>query len=748
MLEKHIISNIQTKDVNMRIFSPRLILCGLFFFLFNIIIRSQNVDHYETIFSNDSIFSYYTSVEGTAPSDWISPDFDDSKWRTGRGGIGYGDGDDNTVIEQCNSVFMRTLFSVTDTSTIEDGVLHVDYDDAFVAYLNGVEIARSAGLSQTPPLPDQLSSVNHEAKMYSGGLPELFYVTKSLLKQVIIEGENVLSIQVHNSTSSSSDMSSNTFFSVGLNTADQQFSPTPDWFYLPFVFNGSTLPLIIIDTNGKTIPNEPKITATMKVINNNNELINHPDDTPNEYEGYIGIEIRGASSARYPQKPYSLETRDALGENNNVPLLGMPEENDWVLISHYNEKSFMRNLISYHIFQSMGHYATRSRLVDVIINGEYEGIYLFGEKVKRDKNRINIKKLNADEVSGPDITGGYVFKVDYAYSFDSWVSDYSPIDHPDYKTRFVYYYPDWDVIVPEQKSYIKNVVDAFQRSLRKTDFGHTYQNYIDVNSFIDYFLVSELSRNVDGYKKSRYFNKNRDDIDGLIHAGPVWDFDWAWKNIRAYDEIKNTFGAGWSYKVNDYQVTSSPGWYVRLLKSPEFANKINCRYRALRKTTLSLDSIYAFMDSIYNIVKLPQENHYKRWKTLGVRTGAPELDPPSKTYDEEFTRLKDWIAVRIGWLDKNMVGTDEYCHLSAINNEKNITLRIFPNPAHQYIYVESENIISHIQMFDLSGVIVKDVLAGGNMSWQMNISDLPSGLYFIKVFLDNKNVSTRKIMIK
>jgi hypothetical protein len=694
------------------------------------------------------MFSYFTSAEGTPPSDWIYQGFDDTQWRTGQGGIGNGDGDDNTVIEQCTSVFMRTLFNVTDTSIIENGVLHVDYDDAFIAYLNGVEIARSDGLSQDYPDKDQLSSVNHEAKMYSGGLPELFYVEKSLLKQIIMEGENVLAIQVHNVTTSSSDMSSNTFFSVGLNTADQQFSPTPDWFYLPFFFNGSTLPLIIIDTNGQSIPDEPKITAMMKVISNDNGLINHPNDTPNEYDGYIGIEIRGASSSGYPQKPYSLETRDALGENNDVPLLGMPEENDWVLISHYNEKSFMRNLISYHIFQNMGHYATRSRLVDVIINGEYEGIYLFGEKVKRDKNRIDIKKLKADEISGVDITGGYVFKVDYAYSFDSWTSDYSPLDHPDYVTKFVYYYPDWDVIVPEQKTYIKDAVDAFQYSLRQPDFNITYQDYIEVNSFIDYFLVSELSRNVDGYKKSRYFNKDRDDIDGLIHAGPVWDFDWAWKNIYAYENIRNTYGAGWCYKVNDYQSTSSPGWYVKLLESPEFADRIHCRYKALRETTLSLDSIYAFMDSIYNIVILPQENHYQRWKILGVRTGAPELDPPAQTYDEEYNRLKDWIATRIGWLDANMVGTDDYCQYTGINSKKEITFRVFPNPADQYLYVESENLIFHIQMFDLSGVVVKDIRSESKMSWQLNISDLPSGIYFIKAFLDSQNVIVRKIIIK
>ena len=715
---------------------------------FGNVLNSQTIDHWETVFYNNNTFSYYTNVEGTAPSEWIDLGFDDSAWRTGTGGIGKSDGDDNTEIEQCISVFMRTKFNVSDVSTIVDGVLHVDYDDAFVAYLNGVEIARSAGLSQNFPYKDQLSSVNHEAKMYSGGNPEVFALDEALLKQLLVNGENVMAIQVHNVTSSSSDMSSNTFFSVGLSTSASQFLPTPGWFFLPYIYDGSTLPLIIIDTDGQSIPDEPKITASMKVISNASGLINHPGDTPNEYDGLIGIEIRGATSSGYPQKPYSLETRDDMGEDLNVPLLGMPEESDWVLLSHYNEKSLMRNMLSFHMFQEMGHYAIRSRLVDVIINGEYEGIYLFGEKVKRDKNRIALKKLLPEEVSGIDLTGGYIFKVDYASSNDSWVSDYSPIDHPDYETRFVYYYPDYDKIVPEQKVYIKDAVDAFQYALHQSDFGETYKYYIDELSFINYFLVSEVSRNVDGYKKSRYFHKDRDDKNSLIHAGPVWDFDWAWKNIYDCAELRNKVGAGWAYKVNDCIRTYSPGWYVRLLQDQGFADHVKCRYTSLRERSLSLDSIYAFMDSIYNIVKEPQVNHYLRWDILGTGTGAPEMDAPAQTYDEEFNRLKDWIATRLAWLDANMMGSDDNCDPTAVNDEEDINFKVYPNPTDQYLNIESERMIQQIQVFDLTGKLVLSDTSVSDFSLRINIGGLPKGLYFIKSFLDSQQVIVRKVIIE
>jgi hypothetical protein len=723
---------------------------GLFAFIFsglNAFTGAQTIDHWETALYSDNTFYYHTNNEGDVPSDWRDPGFDASSWKQGPGGIGYGDDDDKTVIEQCISVFMRTSLYISDTSTIAAAVLHMDYDDAFVAYLNGVEIARSEGLSGEYPAPTQLSSVNHEAKMYSGGVPEAFGINTELLKQLLKPGNNVLAIQVHNTSTSSSDMSSITFFSVGLTTSEEQYGPLPDWFYLPWVFEGSTLPLMIIDTDGQTIPDEPKITAKMKLINNGNGMINHPDDPANEYDGFIGIEIRGASSSGYPQKPYALETRDSLGENLNVPLLGLPKENDWVLLSHYNEKTFMRNPLSFYVFNKMGHYSVRTRLVDVVINGKYEGIYLFGEKVKRDKNRVDIKKLTPDEISDIDLTGGYIFKTDYANSYDSWVSDYSPVDHPDYETRFVYYYPKWDVIADEQKVYIKEAVDAFQAAMHQDNFADTYADYIDVTSFIDYFLISEVSRNIDGYKKSRYYYKDRDDINNLFFAGPVWDFDWAWKNIYDCAETRNTYGAGWSYKTNDCIRTYMPGWYVRLLQDDNFANMVHCRYKKLRKTVLSLDSIYAFMDSIYNVVKEPQVNHYKRWDILGVRTGAPEMESPAQTYDEEVQRLKDWIAIRLGWLDSNMVGSGEDCDATAINDKENAKMRVFPNPASTHVYIEAVKVIEKIEIVDVSGKTERSFYNGGTYSWKLNISDLPKGLHFIKAFIEGKGIVVKKLLI-
>ena len=706
-------------------------------------------DHWETFFYADTLFRYATSAEGAPPAGWRDPSFDDSVWKTGRGGIGYGDGDDNTEISPCLALYYRRSFVVTDTSVIRGIALDIDYDDAFVAYLNGIEIARSAGLSSPYPGWDEPSAVNHEARMYSGGKPEQFFIDREKLQQVLINGVNVLAVEVHNRSASSSDMSSLTWLSAGLSVSDRFYLPVPSWFTEPWFYQGSTLPVIKINTYGQAIPDEPKIDAWMEIIDNGPGKFNSIRDSGNVYTGHIGIEIRGATSSHYPQKPYSLETRDSLGDNLNVPLFGMPAENDWLLISHYNEKTFMRNPLSFNMFREMGHYSVRFRLVDVMINGKYEGIYLFCEKVKRDKHRVNIKKLTPDENSGIDLTGGYIFKTDYAHSYDSWLSDYSPIDHPDYETRFVYYYPKYYNITNAQRVYLKEYVDRFQDLLHRNDSEDEYLGYIDIPSFIDYFIVSEVSRNVDGYKKSRYYHKNRDDKDNRLHAGPVWDFDWAWKNISSCWLTNHTDGSGWVYLTNDCRVTYTPGWYVRLLSDTVFADQLNCRYHQLRQDILSLDHLYAFMDSIYEVVKVPQQNHYKRWQILGIPTGTPEVEPPAKTWDEEVERLREWIRIRLEWLDIHMPGSHDHCTTFRRQAPDGDTvLRIFPNPASGHFQVEYSSPAVRTELYDLTGRKVRSLNTAGSFSVRINTASLSPGIYLVKVFFVKGTISTAKVVIR
>ncbi|MBN2667560.1 MAG: CotH kinase family protein, partial [Bacteroidales bacterium] len=232
---------------------------------------------------------------------------------------------------------------------------------------------------------------------------------------------------------------------------------TGRWLVAQVDLTSTNLPLVIITTpGGQSIVNEPKITAGMKIIHNGAGQRNTPVDPVNIYDGIVGIEIRGRHSSSLPQKPYGFETRDEYGENLNVPLLGMPEENDWILTANYNDKTFLRNLMAFEIFRKMGHYAPRTIFCEVMLNGSYDGIYLLGEKIKQDNNRVDIAKLNPDENSGDDLTGGYIFSTDYYTDSDSWLSDHSPVNKPGARVHFVYCDPKPDELSAVQKTYLSN----------------------------------------------------------------------------------------------------------------------------------------------------------------------------------------------------------------------------------------------------------------------------------------------------
>jgi len=223
-----------------------------------------NIDHWETAVFETDTWNYFPALLSGPPTNWNQPGFTPSSWNTGTGGIGYADGDDNTTISPVIALYMRLDFNIVDTAKILAAILHADYDDAFVAYLNGHEIAR-ANIGTVGVIPSSTATSNtfREALMYQGGKPEDFFLNKDILNQHLKPGSNTLAIQVHNYSSTSSDMSARFFLSVGLSDATTSYSPVPSWFVPPFV--ASNLPIIKINTNGQTIIQETKITADMEV---------------------------------------------------------------------------------------------------------------------------------------------------------------------------------------------------------------------------------------------------------------------------------------------------------------------------------------------------------------------------------------------------------------------------------------------------------------------------------------------------
>lgn len=456
--------------------------------------------------------------------------------------------------------------------------------------------------------------------------------------------------------------------------------------------DSSELPIVMINTLGQTIIQDTKIDALMQIKYNGPNSITYVTDSANEYNGNIGIEIRGASSSGYPQAPFGLETRTPAGSNNNVSILGMPPENDWVLLSNYNDRSLIRNSLAFKLFGDMGNYSVRTSLCEVLIDSSYKGIYTFGEKIKRDGNRVNIAKLTPADTSGNDRSGGYILQQNYWNNNNSFQSNYSPIDHPGFDVHFVYEYPGPDSITPIQKSYIAAYVDSLEDALYSPTFMDTvsgYRKFLDVKSFIDYFLINEVARSNDGFKKSVFFHKDKYTNGGKLKAGPAWDFDWAWKNLYGCSIFSVTDGSGWAHHINDCPTDNySCGWYIRLLQDSTFNNELRCTYEDYRQSILDTTYIFAYMDSVRSLVQNAQARHFKKWPTLGVSGPAPEIGAIATTYSAEIDTLKAWIYTRLQWLDANIPGLCVPPSNAIEEAGQRSPLHIYPNPSTGVVHFE------------------------------------------------------------
>ena len=214
-------------------------------------LSGQSINHWETVVFNTDNWKYRPGNSEPDPN-WRSLSYDDGSWSEGPGGFGFGDDDDNTVILQSPSVCLRRKFNISDTSIIVSAIISLDYDDAFIAYLNDVEIARN-GITGTHPPYNQFGA-DHEATMYRGGLPESFLVNKKHLKECLLPGENILALEVHNTSASSSDLSSNAWFSLGILDNSHSYFQVPDWFVPIQEFASSNLPVVVIKTSPEVKP--------------------------------------------------------------------------------------------------------------------------------------------------------------------------------------------------------------------------------------------------------------------------------------------------------------------------------------------------------------------------------------------------------------------------------------------------------------------------------------------------------------
>lgn len=449
---------------------------------------------------------------------------------------------------------------------------------------------------------------------------------------------------------------------------DEVINPEPD----PINFTESNLPIVVIDTYGQSIQNDYKIDAFMQVIDNGSGAINTLNDTP-VLEHTIGIEFRGNSSQSFPKKGLGLETWDEEGADTDTTFLGMPSENDWILFASFSDKSLMNNVLNMHISRSMGYYSSGTRFCEVFLNGDYRGVYVGMEKIKRDQNRVDIAKMLPTDNSGDELTGGYIFKMDKNWQ-GGWQSPFNlPNGDP---AEYQYVYPRDGVITPEQVDYLQAYFDSVEVALHASDFHHPsgirYDELLDVESFADYFIVNEFSKNIDAFRLSSYFHKDKNSNGGKLKAGPVWDFDLSFGNA---DYCDGQTTEGWYYQT--WCATTMPNIWNRLMLDPEFTNVLKCRWNHWREELITTDYLDNWSDSVATYLSEAQQRNFTRWPILGNYVW-PNPSPIPATYAEEILELKNFMEGRISWIDANMPGVGDCPIPNQSENTENFTTGVFP----------------------------------------------------------------------
>lgn len=423
-------------------------------------------------------------------------------------------------------------------------------------------------------------------------------------------------------------------------------------------FTDSNLPIVIITTDlginnqPLEILDDPKILSSMKIIK-------HPDGSRNylsdanttaflNYNGRIGIEIRGSSSQLLPKKGYGLTTLKADNiSNNNVSLLGMPSENDWILNGIAYDPSLIRDYLSYNLSRQLGNYATRTAYCELIINGDYKGLYILQEKIKSSTGRVNVLKIGTTDNSTPNLTGGYITKADKDTGGDpiAWtMSSYS------WGTNFIHELPKPSAVTYEQNNYIYNQFLNLQNTSHDNNINLVtgYPSVIDIPTFIDFMLMNELASNPDGYQFSTFFHKDR---LGKLRAGPIWDFNLTYGNDLFSMGFDRSHYNVWQFADGG---NDGPKFWRDLFNNPTYKCYFSKRWNELTQPgqPLNYDSLVQYIDEIVASISEAKVREHQKWATVPDQVA-------------EIDNLKLFLWNRISWMTTNL-GSYSGCNNVAI----------------------------------------------------------------------------------
>jgi len=371
-------------------------------------------------------------------------------------------------------------------------------------------------------------------------------------------------------------------------------------------------------------------------------------------EGTLEIRGRGNSTWDWPKKPYRLKLTEA------TELLKMPSSKHWVLLANYADKTLMRNDVAFMWSQQLGmEYTSRAKYVEVKFNGSYEGVYQLVEHLRVANDRVNIPDLKVTDTASEKISGGYLLEVDFRHHVDfckgityaaaECVGEVNISRDEDYCIDSTHGMNPFCVDTPgdlldnawlPMRDYITQYITDTEAALFSDNFADPstgYAAYIDVDSAVNYYLINELFKNVDGAVASFYLYKKR---DGKLFFGPIWDFDLALGNA-GYDDVDKTYG--WHIR--------NATWFARLFEDPAFVTKVKSRWLAL-KTEGKIGLIFDYAQARAVWLNTVQQKNFQKWPIFDWVTWYTRINMGS--YTGEVNEMIRWQRERAVWIDSQL----------------------------------------------------------------------------------------------
>ncbi|RIK71935.1 MAG: hypothetical protein DCC67_19955, partial [Planctomycetota bacterium] len=414
---------------------------------------------------------------------------------------------------------------------------------------------------------------------------------------------------------------------------------------------------------------------------------------PADYAGRGGLRLRGQTSQGFPKPHFAYETWTEENFDVDVPLLGMSGDSDWVLYNAYSEKSLMQNYLPHQWWSDMGHYAVRTRYVEVFANlngdadvrydltnlnrndarrNDYLGIYILMEKIKLEADRVTPLGPTGD--TEPEVTGSYIYKRDKSsYGDVPWSSSRGI----DYRLHD----PDDGEVTANQKAWLRNWINEMESVIygpNFTDPVNGYAKYIDVDSWVDHWIMVEMTKNIDGFRLNTFYTKEADVVDpatgevvesGRVTMSPLWDYDLslgnadyllAWQPAGWYHSQSSTLNATTGLTENEYI------YFRRLFQDPNFKQKVVDRWQELRDTVFTNERMFADVNDTIELLSNGQPNplgsddlnlwtnpiarNFSRWRTVGAYLW-PNKYIGTSWLDDALWMRDSFLLPRLSWID-------------------------------------------------------------------------------------------------